>query len=518
MDFYHTIDDDSFKRFRPTTLRLGCREDRYSISTRFTTGTLEVKRNDSKQDQHTTDLPLVSMSVQTRSQAYLRAGTTQEEGTPDRAEISVNPLGVDNTGEPMTTNEQQEDLGTERSDSSEDGLGKGSDRHLSAISPHSDAPAPHPQELQERQPSATGPDILEMFKTLQKSAEQQSAELRQMHERLSDIEESRSLRSTIRERTARFSKESNSQAGRQQSTEFHRAETADTVTKAPEVRVKEPTMGTPQKYRGDRDKLGAYLAIMKNTFKMQPRTYATDDQKVAYMISNLEGKALDWATLFASMEDEDQPEWMRSYPLFETQIRKEFGDPDAKATMRNKIAIIKQTGTISELWVEFLKASVIVKYDQEALKHYWIQALKPKIKHMLALSITPTPTVDDLKDVCLTIESRMIEFGLNDSPLFGGTSHKAKNGADVKEPGNPKNSGNLTNTAKAEPGTTGGKVSSDPPPKRNEISEEEKTRRRNNNLCFECGEDGHRGRDCPQRRKNQEKQDNQRSGSTESKN
>jgi hypothetical protein len=237
------------------------------------------------------------------------------------------------------------------------------------------------------------------------------------------------------------------------------------------------------------------------------------------MISNLEGKALDWATLFASMEDDDQPEWMKSYPLFEAQIRKEFGDPDAKATMRNKISIIKQTGTISELWVEFLKASVVVKYDQEALKHYWIQALKPKIKHMLALSTTPTPTVDDLKDVCLTIESRMIEFGLNDSPLFGGTSQRPKNSSDVKEPGNPKNSSNMTNNAKkTEPGTTGGKDSPNPPPKRTEISEEEKARRRDNDLCFECGEGGHRGRDCPQCKRNQDRQDNQRSGSNDAKN
>ncbi|TWW59278.1 hypothetical protein D4764_06G0008080 [Takifugu flavidus] len=68
--------------------------------------------------------------------------------------------------------------------------------------------------------------------------------------------------------------------------------------------ISEPRLGAPECYNGDPKLCRPFLTSCSLLFSLQPHTFATEGAKVAYVISNLTGRALLWGTA----------EWERQTP------------------------------------------------------------------------------------------------------------------------------------------------------------------------------------------------------------
>lgn len=58
----------------------------------------------------------------------------------------------------------------------------------------------------------------------------------------------------------------------------------------------EPRCNNPPPYNGDPNSCRAFLSQCAVVFTLQPRTYASEESKVAFVLTLLTGKARDWGT------------------------------------------------------------------------------------------------------------------------------------------------------------------------------------------------------------------------------
>ena len=85
--------------------------------------------------------------------------------------------------------------------------------------------------------------------------------------------------------------------------------------------ITEPRVGTPERYDGNPELCGSFLTSCSLLFSLQPYTFATEEARVAYVISNLTGRALLWGTA----EWERRTSACASFQAFSEELRKVFG-------------------------------------------------------------------------------------------------------------------------------------------------------------------------------------------------
>eukprot|EP00064_Thunnus_orientalis_P017628 superscaffoldBa00003800_g17712 len=89
----------------------------------------------------------------------------------------------------------------------------------------------------------------------------------------------------------------------------------------PPMDAPEPQVGIPERYEGDRETCGPFLTNSSLLFALQPRTFATEGAKVAFVINHLTSRARLWGTA----EWERRSPACASFDLFATELRKVFG-------------------------------------------------------------------------------------------------------------------------------------------------------------------------------------------------
>ncbi|QRW10095.1 Transposon Tf2-12 polyprotein [Ceratobasidium sp. AG-Ba] len=166
------------------------------------------------------------------------------------------------------------------------------------------------------------------------------------------------------------------------------------ASQAPPVRVTPPVTTTvrvklakPDKFNGKKDKSTTFkVAITQYLHATYPGI--SDDDKIAFIISYLDGKALEW--IEPHMEHDilrQAVPWLHDVNLFWTEFEKCFGEIDRATKALKKLKSLKQKSPVQDYVTEFQSLAAYVNYDNLALRNMFYEGLKDEIKMAMLLQL-----------------------------------------------------------------------------------------------------------------------------------
>ena len=249
----------------------------------------------------------------------------------------------------------------------------------------------------------------------------------------------------------------------------------------PPMDAPEPRVGIPERYEGDRETCGPFLTNCSLLFALQPRTFATEGAKVAFVINHLTGRARLWGTA----EWERQSPACASFDLFATELRKVFGlETCGPEAIGGLIGLKQGEKTVSDYSIDFRTRASRSKWNNSALCDAFLNGLADYIKDKLVSYDMPT-TLDGVIELATRIDLR----------IQTRRREKHRGGAHRPLPSSFRGGAVAANSASSSVLQTG-----DPEPMqlgRTSLTPEEKEHRRKANLCLYCGTAGHFISRCP---------------------
>lgn len=202
----------------------------------------------------------------------------------------------------------------------------------------------------------------------------------------------------------------------------------------------EPRVGTPERYDGDPETCNPFLTNCSLLFSLQPRTFASEQAKVAFTINHLTGRARLWGTA----EWESQSPACSSFQLFAEELRKVFGLVAARSeTARGLMGMRQGDRTVADYSIDFRTKARQSRWNSEALVDAFLHGLADYIKDGLVSHPVP-PTLDGVIGLAIQIDLRFQarrrerrQGPSQRQPIFqtrGGASHSCESPPAEPEP------------------------------------------------------------------------------------
>lgn len=234
----------------------------------------------------------------------------------------------------------------------------------------------------------------------------------------------------------------------------------------------EPQVINPPTYDGDIKSCKAFLDQCSLVFALQPRRFASEVSKVAYVLTLLTGRARDWGMAVWGAKDPCCVtfETLRSKmtKLFDRSVQ---GDLAAAALTR----LTQDKSTVTDYAIEFRTLAVSSEWNDTAQKAQFLRGLNESIQDEIASHDLPT-SLEGVIDLALRVEARHRQRRVRRSfhHLFSDPSLRV--------------SDNISpSSSSVEPMQLG----------RLRLTAEEKQHRFTNGLCLYCGKPGHKALTCP---------------------
>ncbi|KAG1968686.1 retrotransposon-derived protein PEG10 [Pimephales promelas] len=202
-----------------------------------------------------------------------------------------------------------------------------------------------------------------------------------------------------------------------------------------------------------------------------PESFPTENSKVAYIITLLTGKALDWAT---ALWEQKSP-LTGSCDLFVEEMKKVFHHPTSGGEVDHRLLQISQgTRSVAEFAIEFRTLASESGWDQRALKATFHRALSSELAFR-----DPAPDLESLIDSSIRVDNRIRE-------------RRRERRGEVRLP---------------EPRVSSNAIESPPLPMnfkepmqlgRARLSQAERERRMRDKCCLYCGKPEHFRSHCPE--------------------
>ncbi|ROL42302.1 Retrotransposon-like protein 1 [Anabarilius grahami] len=161
---------------------------------------------------------------------------------------------------------------------------------------------------------------------------------------------------------------------------------APTITSAstiisPSLPVYASPMAKPVPYSGSAEDCNGFLLQVSLTPEMQPHLFPTDYSKVAFIISQLSGRALQWADSIWSQKDPVT----QTYSGFVEHFREVFGKPSWDFSIGEKLYNLKQGKlSINEYALQFRTLAARSRWNEQALLTSYRQGMDPRVRLHLA--------------------------------------------------------------------------------------------------------------------------------------
>lgn len=243
----------------------------------------------------------------------------------------------------------------------------------------------------------------------------------------------------------------------------------------------EPRVGAPEKFGGEPESCQPFITNCELMFALQPRTFSTEQARVAYAINHLTGRARLWGTA----------EWDRrspactSFSLFATELRKVFDlGPTSSEASRDLMSIRQGSRTVADFSIDFRTLASRSTWNTPALVDAFLHSLADYIKDELVSFEAPT-TLDGAIELAVRIDRRIQARRRERSRQA--QRHPLLNQRREGPPVQPSSSLATSHQSSPEPMEIG----------RSALSPEERQRRLSAGLCLYCGGGGHRVASCP---------------------
>ncbi|QRV83624.1 Retrotransposon gag protein [Ceratobasidium sp. AG-Ba] len=197
---------------------------------------------------------------------------------------------------------------------------------------------------------------------------------------------------------------------------------------APTVRVK---LAKPDKFDGKKDKSTTFKVAITQYLRA---TYPgiLDDDKIAFIISYLDGKASEW--IEPHMEHDvlrQAVPWLHNVNLFWTEFEKRFGEIDRATKALKKLKTLKQKTSVQDYVTEFQSLAAYVNYDDLALRDMFYEGLRDEIKMAMLSQLFDVKdnatTGQMVVDRALLIDQHLEQF--SGRSIFEKTPSSSKNHA-----------------------------------------------------------------------------------------
>jgi len=188
-----------------------------------------------------------------------------------------------------------------------------------------------------------------------------------------------------------------------------RAPTAPPIPPAPSEAPSqpEPRLPIPESYSGEPNYCRAFLTRCDMHFSLQPRTFANERAKVAFVLTLLTGRAALWGT--AVWENQDP--CCASFQSLSAEMRRVFDRAVAGREAARKLAELRQHGgSVSDYSTEFRTLAVECHWNEEAQWDMFLHGLSDRVqKEIYALDL-PT-SLNGLIELALRVDARLTRIG-----------------------------------------------------------------------------------------------------------
>lgn len=259
---------------------------------------------------------------------------------------------------------------------------------------------------------------------------------------------------------------------------------ASAAARAAAPPVPDPRLPFPERYSGEPESCSSFLTQCSLFLAHQPAAFPTEQSRVAFVISLLSGRALQWG----SAEWDRKSDTCGSFQTFSDALKRVFDTSVSEREASRRLTRISQGNrSVEDYAVEFRTLVSRSKWSPESLVDVFYQGLSSSLKDELAAQDYP----QDLEK-CISLASRV------DRRLRERRRERAWERERTWET-RPRPFSPPTAASPRGSSPSAAPTREEPEPMqlgRSKLSAEEKSRRQEGNLCFYCGQLGHFVKDC----------------------
>lgn len=175
------------------------------------------------------------------------------------------------------------------------------------------------------------------------------------------------------------------------------------------VSKKESKVAEPEKFTGKRSgEVYRWFAQLRLVFRGKPRTYQSDEDKIAYALSYMSGAAQNWAMpLLQALDEGRSHELLSNYDAFRAAIIGVYGDIDRKGNAEDRLGKIKQTGSAASYISSFNEHAAQVDWNEASLVARFRSGLKDEILDSVATAEVQPRGLQDWMAMTSRIDERL---------------------------------------------------------------------------------------------------------------
>ncbi|HEY6282825.1 MAG TPA: hypothetical protein VIW22_02770 [Nitrososphaerales archaeon] len=294
----------------------------------------------------------------------------------------------------------------------------------------------------------------------------------------------------------------------------------------------EPKIADPPMFMGERKAILPFLAKCRLKFSGQPSMFPTEQAKVIYAGSRLEGPPFSWFTPLNNRLNDPEattPLELATFDAFAKALTTLYGDPHLTLTAEREMRALRHTDTVAIYIAKFEEHRQYLSWNDEALRDQFYLGLKDRIKDSMAHLDRPQ-TLTAMKEIALRLDARL-NARWEERQSAKNTNNPGSQSSRTpwsNRASNPSSSAQATPSGRATtlpasstgtstiPTPTNQSTTTSSTPRQNfpthtpdgtvpmelgsrgwQLTNAEKQRRRSNNLCLYCADPGHRAFACP---------------------
>ncbi|XDV31031.1 hypothetical protein PO909_033808 [Leuciscus waleckii] len=164
----------------------------------------------------------------------------------------------------------------------------------------------------------------------------------------------------------------------------------------------EPRLPVPESYASEPNFCRAFLTRCSMHFSLQPRTFETEESKVAFVLTLLTGRAALWGT--AVWENKDQ--CCASFHALAAEMRRVFDRAVAGKEAARRLADLKQGDcSVADYSIEFRTLAAEYNWKQEAQWDMFLHGLADRVQKEIYMLDLPS-RLNGLIDLALRVDAR----------------------------------------------------------------------------------------------------------------
>jgi uncharacterized coiled-coil protein SlyX len=258
---------------------------------------------------------------------------------------------------------------------------------------------------------------------------------------------------------------------------------------------KDAILANPRPFTGKVEEFKTFMSNCNMHFVMRPHALETDEEKVTWVLSLLEGKRFDFLRNKITFDD-DHP-LRHNYQLFARTLYKIYNDKNTAEKAFARLLALRQTGSVISFASDFqaLSLEANIEPDNPVLKEWFWNGLKDELrKHMIG--IPRASNLEDLIEQMVRVDNEAYHLSSKPRPAASGNRTDTPRSAPPysKKPVD-RSAPKPTSSALPAPATSRSTQPTKLGPD-GKLLPDVKQYRIDNNLCTYCGNPGHDYKNC----------------------